>query len=78
MHDNPLVVPPHQTLGLGEHFTGMREPEVSFHVIHHGIVESEHRHMHLRDDQVFIIPWIAEQRGVLTVPRQVETQESTR
>src|SRR5215211_6955710 len=78
VHDDPLVIPAYQALRLGEHLAGMREPEVALHVIHHGVVEPEHRHVQLRDDQVLVISRIAEKRGTLVVPWQVEARESTR
>src|SRR5215211_8099821 len=78
VHDDPLVMPAYQALRLGEHLAGMREPEVALHMIHHHVVEPEHRHVQLRDDQVLVITRIAEKRGTLVVPRQVEARDSTR
>src|SRR6266511_3499303 len=54
VQDYPLVMPAHDPLGFAEIPVG--------HVIEHGIVESEKQRVQLRDDDVLVVPLVADER----------------
>jgi hypothetical protein len=72
VHDQPLVVPPHDPLGRLER--GLAAPpqrRVVLHQVDHLVVELEHGELQLADEGVLVVAGIAEQRGVLLVAGQV-------
>jgi len=55
VQDDPLVMPAHDPLGFVE--VPLR------HIIEHPVVESEKQGLELRDDDVFVVPLVADERS---------------
>ncbi len=55
MHNDPLVMPTHDPLRLGENFVGSaaRHSWLGLHIIDYRIVKAQEAEMKLGDDQVF-------------------------
>ena len=70
-HD-PLVMPAHQPLRLGEDLAGIGQADLGLHIVDGGVVELEEGELQLRDDQVLVVAGIADDRAVLAVARHVE------
>jgi len=75
VHDEPLVMPAHDALGLGEDLlarvTGV---ELGLEVGDDSVVKAQDGEVQLRDDEVLVVARTARERGVLPVARQIEAR----
>jgi hypothetical protein len=72
VQDEPLVVPAHHPLGLGEDLLGgVAGSQVGLDVGRHPVVEAHHRQVELGDDQVLVVAWVPHRGDALAVAGQV-------
>jgi hypothetical protein len=73
VEDEPLVMPAHHPLGLGEKLLGgVAGPQVGLDVGHHPVVEAHDGQVELGDDEVLVVARVAGDGDVLAVAGQVE------
>jgi hypothetical protein len=68
VEDEPLVMPAHHPLGLGEKLLGgVAGPQVGLDVGHHPVVEAHDGQVELGDDEVLVVARVAGDGDVLAV-----------